>query len=63
MLEFNPAFRPSTKQILANPIFDKFRNHEQQVEAPLKVFQAMHIPGNFDYKSNKDVHFTTNDYR
>lgn len=37
MLEFNPYFRPSAKQLLQNPIFDDLRQKNNENAAPFKI--------------------------
>jgi len=37
MLEFNPYFRPTCKQLLENPIFDSVRQPLNQEAAPFKI--------------------------
>jgi hypothetical protein len=37
MLQFNPHFRPSAKELLENKIFDKFRREDLEEEAPFKL--------------------------
>lgn len=34
MLEINPWFRPSAKQLLANPVFDEIRNPTIELDSP-----------------------------
>ena len=34
MVEFNPAFRPTVKECIKNPVFDQIRNPRFEVEAP-----------------------------
>ena len=38
MLEFNPFFRPSAKQLLKSKLFDDFRIKKNEVGAPAKIY-------------------------
>ena len=37
MLQFNPYFRPTAKELLKNKLFDKFRNENLEQAAPVKL--------------------------
>ena len=37
MLEFNPYFRVSAKDLIKNPVFDKIRVKEKEVDAPFEI--------------------------
>ena len=37
MVQFNPHFRPSAKELLENKIFDKFRRVDLEEDAPFKL--------------------------
>ena len=37
MLEYNPYYRPTARQLLKNKIFDKVRVSEKQNIAPYKI--------------------------
>ena len=37
MLEFNPYFRPTAKELLKNPIFDEIRIEENETISPHKI--------------------------
>ena len=48
MLEINPYFRPSAKQLLKNPIFDQVRVSENEAIAQYKIKMK------FDINDDKD---------
>ena len=62
MLEYNPGFRPSAKELIQHPYFDAIRNKNQEEEAPTHVHQKMHLPGVLDYEQKMD-HNRIKDYR
>ena len=37
MLQFNPVLRPTAKELLKNPIFDKMRVSENELSSPHKI--------------------------
>jgi len=37
LLHFNPVLRPTAKEIMKNPIFDKIRVRKIEVSAPYKI--------------------------
>ena len=37
MLQYNPYFRPSVKQLLKNKLFDEVRMDENQMLSPIKI--------------------------
>ena len=37
MLEFNPYYRPTARELLNNPIFDKIRVKRMEQPAPKKI--------------------------
>ena len=53
MLEFNPYFRPTAKQLLKYPIFDKIRDPHIEKAAPFKIKIKFDAPGD-DYCGNYD---------
>jgi serine/threonine protein kinase len=50
MLEFNPYFRPSAKQLLKNKLFDEIRNPNNEKRAEFKI------------KISADKNFFANEY-
>jgi hypothetical protein len=48
MLEFNPYYRPTAKQLLKNPIFDKIRDPMNEKAAPFKIKIKFDAPGDDD---------------
>ena len=62
MLEYNPGFRPTAKDIIKNPYFDSIRNKTLEVDAPRMVHQKMHLPGVLDYERLLDT-YRISDYR
>jgi len=50
MLDFNPDTRANTKECLANPLFDSFRNASLEQSAPFKIKLFMDEEGMLDYE-------------
>jgi serine/threonine protein kinase len=62
MLQFNPYFRHSSRELLKSPLFDDIRiieNEKQQVEKLKLVIDA---DESFDYEACKSEVFTKPDY-
>lgn len=54
MLEYNPYFRPTAKQLLKNKIFDKIRDKNNEMKAPFKIVMNQNEDiDNFDYREMK----------
>jgi serine/threonine protein kinase len=55
MLEFNPYFRPSAKQLLKNKIFDEIRNldNEKRADFKIKISADKNVLAS-DYENDED---------
>mmetsp|Transcript_3717 Transcript_3717/g.5608 ORF Transcript_3717/g.5608 Transcript_3717/m.5608 type:complete len:104 (-) Transcript_3717:16-327(-) len=62
MLEFNPGFRESAKELLRNPIFDKVRNAAKEAPASSCVNLEIDKKGSFSYTQMKSELFQEADY-
>lgn len=60
LLEFNPYFRMSAKELLRLKCFDPFRNPNMEKESPAKIELDIDKVGNFDYKLG-DIVYTMED--
>ena len=54
MLTFNPETRPTTAQLLKNPMFDSFRDKSLEQCAPDIVRMPLDNAGMFDYEDFSD---------
>jgi hypothetical protein len=63
MLQFNPDFRSTPKQLLKNKIFDRIRNAEMERPAPFKISLEVDEPGTFDYENCKSLKFSIKDFK
>ena len=63
MLELNPAFRPTAKECMQNPIFDTIRNTKFETDAPYPITQDIFKPDVYDYETDKDLKYTLSDYK
>jgi len=50
MLEFNPYFRASPKNLLSNEIFSDIREFSREQDAPYKLKMKFDDEGAFDYE-------------
>jgi len=62
MLEFNPFFRSSAREILKHKIFDDIRIHENERQAPQKLKLEVDADDAFDYETGKSTKFTKEAY-
>ena len=53
MLEFNPWFRKSPKELLKMSLFDQFRQESMEVDAPFKITLEIDQDEAFDYEKCK----------
>ena len=63
MLQFNPNFRQSPKQLLKNKLFDRIRNPEMERPAPFKISLDVDEEGSFDYENCKSLKFGIKDFK
>ena len=63
MLEFNPHFRISAEEALANPMFDKIRQPHFEKPSPIKIKLSIYSQEAFDYDKFEDLKYTINDYK
>mgnify|MGYP000105742680 FL=1 len=62
MLEFNPFFRSSAREILKDTIFDDIRIHDNERQAPTKLKLAVDNDDAFDYEQGKATKYSKADY-
>ena len=62
LLEFNPYFRSSAREVLKNAIFDDIRITENERQAPQKLKLIVDQDDAFDYELGKTTKFTKEDY-
>mmetsp|Transcript_32118 Transcript_32118/g.49116 ORF Transcript_32118/g.49116 Transcript_32118/m.49116 type:complete len:99 (+) Transcript_32118:403-699(+) len=63
MLEFNPHFRQSAKELLRSPIFDKIRRPEMEKAASSKLSLAVDADGVYDYEDERFLKYELDDYK
>lgn len=63
MLEFNPHFRISAEEALANPIFDKIRQEHFEKPSPIKIKQSIFSIDAYDYELFQERKFTIQDLK
>jgi len=63
MLEFNPKHRPTLKELLALPLFDKVRDPAQEVECPEEIRVGIDRMRDFDYSKRSYKRFTLPDLK
>ena len=51
MLEFNPWFRKSPKELLKMKVFDQIRHHKMEQDAPFKIHLEIDQDDAFDYEN------------
>lgn len=61
MVEFNPAKRPSARQLLSSTVFDPVRKPEQEENAPWSIHLPLYDGGTFDYENLRDTKYTAKD--
>lgn len=61
MIEFNPFFRKDAATLLKDPIFDKFRNKENEITCPTKIVFKYDEPDSFDYLNILPLTYTKKD--
>ena len=57
LFEYNPKFRLTAKECLKSPIFNNIRDQNLEVDAKVKIHQAVYAPGTFDYDKNQPIGF------
>ena len=62
MLEFNPWFRKSPKELLKMKVFDQIRKESMEVDAPFKITLEIDQDDVFDYEECKFADKVTIDY-
>ena len=57
LLEFNPYFRPSARELLKHPVFDNIRIKENEVSADYKIIVEIDnkCPQNYEYGHSSKV--------
>ena len=63
MLSYNPYFRPSVSECLANPIFDSIRCTEHEKKALNTMTMPIYDEGCYDYEECVSVTHKTNDFK
>ena len=62
MLEINPYFRKSAKELIKFPIFDQIRRPKLEENAPQKLKLLVDSEDAYDYLKGDSNKFTTEDY-
>ena len=62
MLEFNPYFRQSARELLKNPLFDNIRIIENEKQSVDKLKLQIDADESFDYEACKSSCFEKSDY-
>jgi serine/threonine protein kinase len=62
MLEFNPYFRQSARELLKSKLFDDIRIVENEKQSVEKIKMIIDADESFDYESCKSSKFTKPDY-
>ena len=57
MLEINPFFRKSARELIKNPYFDEIRMKDNEDYAPEKIKLDIDADGSFNYEENKSTKF------
>ena len=63
MLEFNPGFRPTARDLLNHKVFDSIRNKKFEAEAPYQIHQEIFQPGVYDYENDVELLYNEADYK
>ena len=63
MLEFNPYFRASAKEVLQNKYFDDIRIPMNEGNAPYKLKFEIDADNAFDYDSGKSYKYSAAAYK
>jgi hypothetical protein len=59
LLEFNPYFRPTARELVKNPIFDNIR-HEDDNKAEVKIVIGLDKNQPFNYNENDCSEYSQN---
>lgn len=62
MLEFNPYFRLSARELIKNKLFDEYRIIENEKQSSEKIKLVVDADESFDYESCKSNIFCKEDY-
>lgn len=62
MLEINPYFRFSARELLKNPFFDDIRIVDNERQAPEKIKLPIDQDESFDYEKGVSHRFCKDDY-
>ena len=57
MLEINPYFRKSARELIKNPYFDEIRVKDNEEHAPVKIKLDIDADGSFNYEEGKSTNF------